>query len=131
MLAATLAIVLNNSVWSGLYQAFLGIHFAIRLGGIGLDKPLLLWINDGLMAIFFVLVGLEIKREALFGRLSTPRRAALPRETTPDIANLPPIAQARAIKAATVTCLRPRPLAEAISSTGGVLLSELDETLML
>ncbi len=58
-------------------------------------------------------------------------RAALPRETTPDIANLPPIAQARAIKAATVTCLRPRPLAEAISSAGGVLLSEPDETLML
>ncbi len=58
-------------------------------------------------------------------------RAALLRETTPDIAALPPAAQAAAIKAARIACLRPRPLAEAISSAGGVGLAEVDAALML
>jgi len=78
VIAAGLAIYANNSHFSTAYQAFLSIPFAIHLGDFGLDKPLLLWINDGLMALFFVLVGLEIKREVLYGRLSSKTKSALP-----------------------------------------------------
>jgi NhaA family Na+:H+ antiporter len=76
--AAALAIYAENSDWSPLYQAFLSTPFAIHLGEFGLEKPLILWINDGLMALFFLLVGLEIKREVAYGRLSTRAKAALP-----------------------------------------------------
>ncbi|MCV6603406.1 MAG: Na+/H+ antiporter NhaA, partial [Cohaesibacter sp.] len=78
VVAAGLAIYANNSDFSAAYQAFLAIPFAIHLGDFGLNKPLILWINDGLMALFFVLVGLEIKREVLYGRLSSKAKAALP-----------------------------------------------------
>lgn len=78
LLAALLALVLANSPLSHLYDTFLDTPVSIRVGALKLDKPLLLWINDGLMAIFFLLVGLEIKRELLAGELSTPRQAALP-----------------------------------------------------
>jgi NhaA family Na+:H+ antiporter len=54
------------------------LHLTLTLGGLGLDKSLGHWINDGLMAVFFFLVGLEIKRELLEGELSSPRQAALP-----------------------------------------------------
>lgn len=76
--AAVLALIVVNSTLSGAYSAFLATPVAIQIGVFGIDKPLQLWINDGLMAIFFFFVGLEIKREVLEGRLSNPRRAALP-----------------------------------------------------
>jgi len=78
MLAAALAVLFSNSALAGLYDLLLSTPVAIRIGAFALDKPLLLWINDGLMAIFFFLVGLEIKREVVEGRLSSVRMAALP-----------------------------------------------------
>ncbi|MBK6940046.1 MAG: Na+/H+ antiporter NhaA [Planctomycetes bacterium] len=78
LLATALAIVSENSGFAPLYDAFLTTPMVIRIGALELAKPLLLWINDGLMAVFFVLVGLEIKREVLLGELRTSDRAALP-----------------------------------------------------
>jgi len=76
--AGVLAVLVANSPLAGAYAAFLDLPLTIRLGSFGLDKPLLLWINDLLMAIFFLLVGLEIKREIVVGELSDPARIALP-----------------------------------------------------
>lgn len=78
MLVSLVALVVANSPLSGLYESFLNLPFEIRLGGLHLDKPLLLWVNDGLMAIFFFLVGLELKREVVEGHLSNRRNAILP-----------------------------------------------------
>jgi NhaA family Na+:H+ antiporter len=76
--AAMLAIVASNSPLAWLYDLFLGIPVEVRVGALHIGKPLLLWINDGLMAIFFLLVGLEIKRELVEGELSSPAQAMLP-----------------------------------------------------
>jgi NhaA family Na+:H+ antiporter len=76
--AAALAILIANSPLAPFYDVFLDIPMTVRIGALVLDKPLLLWINDGLMAIFFFLVGLEIKREFLEGELASLDRALLP-----------------------------------------------------
>jgi len=79
LIAATIvAMVWANSPWRGAYEALWSLPVGFGLGGFELFKPLVLWVNDGLMAVFFLLVGLEIKREVLVGALSTRRRAALP-----------------------------------------------------
>jgi NhaA family Na+:H+ antiporter len=76
--AALVAFLLTNSPLSAAYLGLFDLHLTLKLGELGLDKSLGHWINDGLMAIFFFLVGLEIKRELLEGELSTPRQAMLP-----------------------------------------------------
>ena len=77
-IAAVAALIFANSPLGGAYNAFLETPVAIQFGQLEIAKPLLLWINDGLMAIFFFLVGLEIKREFLEGELSRPSQIALP-----------------------------------------------------
>ncbi|ROR32654.1 Na+/H+ antiporter NhaA [Inmirania thermothiophila] len=76
--AAVLALGLANSPLAGAYEALLTTPVAVRVGALEVAKPLLLWINDGLMAVFFVLVGLEVKREALEGELRGVERMVLP-----------------------------------------------------
>lgn len=76
--AATLAMLLANSPLAHLYDALLDLRIEVRVGALEIAKPLLLWVNDGLMALFFFLVGLELKREALEGELSSPAQVLLP-----------------------------------------------------
>ena len=78
--AALVALAISNSSWQGIYQDFLQIPGEIRLGDnwLVLSKPLIVWINDLWMAVFFLLVGLEIKRELLDGELASVRQAMLP-----------------------------------------------------
>jgi len=78
MLAALLALLVANSAMSAGYYNGLEKTFSILLDGQGLSKPLILWINDGLMAVFFFLIGLELKRELLEGKLKNPRDVMLP-----------------------------------------------------
>ena len=78
MACAALAIVVANSPLAPFYNLFLDTPVEIRVGALEINKSLLLWINDGLMAIFFFLVGLELKRELLEGELSKPGNITLP-----------------------------------------------------
>lgn len=78
MLSAVAALVVANSALSGTYESVLGSYLAVTLDGEGLKKPLILWINDGLMAIFFFLIGLELKREMMEGKLKNPADVVLP-----------------------------------------------------
>ena len=79
IICTSIAMVMANSAASDAYTGIVNWEFSIQIGNVfKLSKPLILWINDGLMAIFFFVVGLEIKREILVGELSTFRQAALP-----------------------------------------------------
>jgi len=78
MASALAALMVANSSLQPFYDGALGSYFAVTLNGEGLQKPLILWINDGLMAIFFFLIGLELKREMLEGKLKNPRDVVLP-----------------------------------------------------
>ena len=79
-IATVAALVVSNSPWSLDYEAFRQIPGEIRIGEdiFVLAKPLILWVNDLWMAIFFLFIGLEIKRELMVGELSTTRQAMLP-----------------------------------------------------
>lgn len=78
IVAAALALIAANSPLQNAYEAFRDLPVQVRIGELDIAKPALLWINDGLMAIFFLLVALEIKREALTGQLAGRDRLILP-----------------------------------------------------
>jgi len=78
MFAALLALVFANTPLQSYYDLFLETPVEVRVGAFEIEKPLLLWINDGLMAIFFFLIGLELKRELIEGELSDKRNIILP-----------------------------------------------------
>jgi len=78
MAAAALALIAANSPLSAYYDLFIDTPVEVRIGAFEIAKPLLLWVNDGLMAVFFFLVGLEVKREILEGELSRPANVMLP-----------------------------------------------------
>jgi len=75
---AVLALVWANSPWREIYQRVWTLPLTFSLGDVSISKPILLWINDGLMALFFFVVGLEIKREILVGELTALRQALFP-----------------------------------------------------
>ncbi len=78
VLATILALFMKNSAYSGWYDALLNTPVVVAIGEFQIAKPLLLWINDGLMAVFFFIVGLELKREFLEGELSNRDQIMLP-----------------------------------------------------
>ncbi len=78
VLAGAAAMCVANSPWDTYYAGFLNLRAAIQLGPLEISKPFLLWINDGFMAVFFLLVGLELKREVLEGELSQLSQIVLP-----------------------------------------------------
>lgn len=78
MFTAVLAMIFANSPWAHWYNLLLDVPVVVAVGSFEIAKPLLLWINDGLMALFFFLVGLELKREFVEGDLSKPGQVTLP-----------------------------------------------------
>ncbi|MDT9587673.1 MAG: Na+/H+ antiporter NhaA [Candidatus Arsenophonus melophagi] len=78
IIAAVLALIIANTPLQSIYQQFLNIPIAIKISVLNIDKPFLWWINDGLMVIFFLVVGLEVKRELINGSLSGRDKAIFP-----------------------------------------------------
>lgn len=78
MVAAVLAMIVANSPLKLWYDLLLDMPVEVRVGALQIAKPLILWINDGLMAVFFFLIGLELKREIVEGELSQPSNLILP-----------------------------------------------------
>ena len=78
LFTAIMALIIANSPLNEFYKGLIGTPVSVQVGSLVIAKPLLLWINDGLMAIFFFLIGLEIKREVLDGQLSNPANIVLP-----------------------------------------------------
>lgn len=76
--AAVLGMLVANSPLATLYESLLDTTVAVQVGALSINKPLLLWVNDGLMAVFFFLIGLEIKREVMEGELSSTAQIILP-----------------------------------------------------
>ena len=78
VIATIFALIMQNSPLSSYYNSFLHTPVAVKFGAFEIAKPLLLWVNDGLMAIFFFLIGLEVKREVIEGHLSSISKVILP-----------------------------------------------------
>ena len=78
IIAAVLAMILKNSQFADVYEAFLDTPVEIRIGELYIAKPLFLWVNDLLMAVFFFMIGMEVKREIMVGELSSPSQVTLP-----------------------------------------------------
>ena len=78
MVSAIAALLIYNSPLASTYDSILNAYLSVTINGEGLSKPLILWINDGLMAIFFFLIGLELKREMVEGKLKNPRDVIMP-----------------------------------------------------
>ena len=78
VIAGVAAMLVANSPLLDLYQSLLQTPIKVQVGSLLFDKPLLLWVNDGWMVVFFLLVGLEIKREVLDGGLSPRTQPTLP-----------------------------------------------------
>ncbi len=75
---AIIALIISNSPWAATYHHILNMKFSVLFGNAGISKPIILWINDGLMALFFLLIGLELKRELLTGELREYDKLIMP-----------------------------------------------------
>ncbi len=77
-ISVVIAMIWANSPWQEFYRNLMQTEIAFSIGSFELSEPVLLWINDGLMALFFLQIGLELKREIMGGKLSSPKNAILP-----------------------------------------------------